>query len=159
MIQAHHIYQAARLYDSHISRNLRSSGPGSQTLGIPCPEEMSVLQGARTLPVVWGGLQVTESLGISPRTLQRLPPPGKETSLIPAVPGTTTVLSRVCGKPSSGGSQKTPPDPFQAEQTPGDTSVRTEGPGRWATCPKTPSRLSYGRRCREPLKEPNEKDH
>ena len=147
------------MYDSHISRSLRSSGPGPQTLGIPCPEEMSVPQGAQTLPAVWGELLVTESLGISPRSLQRLPPPGKETSLIPAVPGTTRVLSCVCGKPGSGGSQKTRPDPFQAEQTPGNTSVRMEGQGRGATCPKTPSRRSYGQRRREPLREPYEKDH
>ena len=59
------------------------------------------------------------------------------------------VLSRVCGKPSSGTSQKTRSDPFEAEQTLCNTSIGTERKDRQAMPPKTPSQLSYGRRHRE----------
>ena len=80
------------MYYSHISCNLRPSGTGSQTLGIPCAEEMSVLQGARALPVIWGELQVAEALHLPPPPRQLPPPRGRQPlSLLPTAPGTTRV--------------------------------------------------------------------
>ena len=92
MVQARQTEQALHAYYSHISCNLRPSGTGSQTLGIPCPEEMSVLQGAQALPVVWGEPQVTEALSISLHDHGNfLPRERQPLSLLPAVPGATRV--------------------------------------------------------------------
>ena len=82
-IQSHRIDQACHFYYSHASCNLRPSGTGSQTLGIPCPEEMSVLQGARTLPVVCSELQVTEALSISPHHHGDFLPQGRQPLYFP----------------------------------------------------------------------------
>ena len=107
LIQSHRIDQARHFYYSHTSCNFRPSGTGTQTLGIPCPEEMSVLQGAQTLPVVCSELQVTEALSISQHRHGDFLSQGRQPlSLFPAVQG--TMRAPWCSAVSAGSQAQAP---------------------------------------------------